>query len=133
MNVLYLASPIDGVGGGTAIVNRLRNEALGETHEKGLVVYDPASAWYVGKGQYEPDGRLWEVNEKALEESDGLLAIWPEGVASVGVGMEIGMALKWSKRVAVVGNRRWSFALRAEGIELFGENEVKEAVAYLIS
>lgn len=140
MRVVYLASPIDAVPDEKTglLVQVMREEARSRLLLAGVVVYDPSEAWQIGQGQYEPDGRVWTVNECAMQMSDGLLALLPSEASSVGVPMEIEMARRLmldegNRKVAVVGNREWSFALRAEGIDLFtGKHSVEEAVNYLV-
>lgn len=122
----YLATPIDQAGGRVLEIDTFRMEATRRLSDLGWIVYNPARAFAVGPGGI--DRRIEIVNNIALGRSDAVLAYLPQGVASVGVPMEVERALNNSKAVAVVGDSL-SWALEHPRIHRVGG--WKEAIAWL--
>lgn len=131
MSTVYLATPIDQAAGA---LSATRVEAVRRLQDAGLVVYDPAAAWTGDPSGWSTSASLaiGRVNEYALEEADGLLAILPDGVASIGVPMEIEQVARRDKPVVVVGGvkARTAPSIRAlDGVIVTGE--VGDGVAML--
>lgn len=114
--IVYLAAPIDGVGEGDrpALVTT-RDEAHEKIRDNGMAVYDPYKA--VTGGSADPKG-MYDINEMALARCDGLIALWPHGVQSMGVPMEIQSAHNLGKPVGVLGGHS-SMQLKAMEIHCF--------------
>ena len=123
--LIYFAVPIDSVPPGSLNGHRTPqtewqymvrdiHAVAGATH--GVIGYHPSKAFTVG-----PDCRivpsLEAANRAALQECDGLVAIVPKGVQSVGVPREIEAMLAAGKPVAVVTDHDGSFSL--SGMNLF--------------
>jgi nucleoside 2-deoxyribosyltransferase len=94
--IVYLAQPIDQAGTfitGTTVI------ALGKA---GCTVYDPRRAWSQVDGQAE----VQHVNAAAIDFCDGVLAILPDDVPTVGTPIEIAYAVAQHKPVVVFGSAR---------------------------
>ena len=87
---IYLAHPIDKCPASHRPVldEQLRWCTTALTNY-GLSVFNPHGAWSFG---LETDPSIQALNNEAVRNSQGVLAIWPESVPSVGVGVELGMA-----------------------------------------
>jgi len=119
---IYLASPIDQVQAGPIEpaatlpqMSGLTADFSGGAAEKayaqarvclyqaGVAIYDPKLAWSAPAGDHELNATIGFINEEALGEADGVLAVLPDGVPSVGVPIEIATARYRSKPVVVFG------------------------------
>lgn len=123
MTTVYLAQPIDQT---SATVDRghetaeLVQDVRDALSVAGYNVYSPARAW-VCDGSPEP--AVQRINEHALRDCDALIAVLPEGIASIGVPMEILLAAQAGKPVVVITTVR-SFALsNLEGVEVTDDIE----------
>lgn len=113
--LIYVAVPIDGVTADQRAMDlpwlRLRESlrhVLAAT--PGVVGYHPYHAFTVG-ADTEVSRGLERANRGALEAADGLLALVPAGVSSVGVPREIEAATVAGTPVAVLSDHTNSFAL----------------------
>ncbi len=88
---IYLAHPIDFTGEQKASVTEAVNEARGALLSAGATaVYTPATAWTVNPLQMH--SKIQEINMCALLRADAVLFIYPEGIPSIGVPFEMGVA-----------------------------------------
>lgn len=111
----YLATPIDQVregewtedftqGSGTFVVPSgqliadIRAQLKSLLEEAGAAVYDPQGAWNA-----RPLPAMSEVNDVALRNCDSMLAYLPDGVASIGVPVEVERASVLGKPVYLLG------------------------------
>jgi NTP pyrophosphatase (non-canonical NTP hydrolase) len=67
--------------------------------EAGCTIFDPRLAWSNVDSQME----VQMVNQSAIDLCDGVLAYLPDGQASIGVPIEVGMASQIGKPVVVIG------------------------------
>lgn len=104
--VIYLAGPIDQAQG-VNVVTDMRAHARAELAGRRATFYDPAAAWTVA--QHDDDrplpATLQRVNDTALLAADGMLALLPAGIPTVGVPYEIALAVQHSIPVLVVTSR----------------------------
>lgn len=98
--MIYLAGPIDHVPADSDAVGFGRGCAARAFRLEELAWFDPAKPY--GSPMSDPEA-TYRINEAALRESDGLLALLPPGVPSTGTPMEIQRAYDAGKPVAVVG------------------------------
>lgn len=116
VRIVYLAAPIDQAKAGGDLVNMKQN-ATTWLKQLGIGLYRPDLAF-----QIPPDlavgSEITEVNQYAVLQCGGMLALLPAGVPSVGVPMEIGAARSYGKPVAVVSDAP-SWELQRDGIERF--------------
>lgn len=118
MTTVYLAQPIDQA---SATVDRgqrtaeLVQDVRDALSVDGYNVYSPAKAWTCNGN---PEPAVQRINEHALKNCDALIAVLPEGIASIGVPMEILLAAQAGKPVVVITTVR-SFALsNLEGVKV---------------
>lgn len=92
--ITYLASPIDRANtdpGFAVMRSRLRDWLVAES----AAVYDPAGAWSIEplKALDQTLDALSEINFRALDSADLVVALAPLGVPTVGVPIEVYHAL----------------------------------------
>ena len=122
--IFYLAAPIDLVGG---LPDSWRTEAFAALEEAGAAWFDPARPY--GNPRADAAGVL-RMQEETIRASDGMLALLPDGVPSVGVPIEINYAASVGKPVAVV-MQKYSMSIDALPARVF--SEVRPAIAWLKS
>lgn len=105
MTLIYLAHPID--MGNPEYADHYGQAAL-MVEKFGGVVYHPERAW---THQCGVRPALQRGNLAVLGVADGVLAVWPHDVVSVGTPLEILMALQAGKRVALLTSIENSWAL----------------------
>lgn len=115
MKLIYLAAPIDQ---DTRIDARMEQNRLRKLlSANGFTVYDPYLAVLGGPPAGlpdTPDARVGQIHDEALARCDGMLAVLPIGVVSIGVPMEIERALNRGAPVAVLGGESsWHVTGRA--------------------
>jgi dUTP pyrophosphatase len=110
--LVYIAGPIDQAGPYEKELAKTRAEVKQELSGAGFATYDPSLPYTEGQREAQA---LVSVNNAALRESVGLLAILPRGAASIGVPMEIQAALGMGKPVVVLGGIG-SVQLEGEGV-----------------
>lgn len=104
--VLYIAEPIDQSDFG--VWKDAVSTAISAARDVGLLVYRPATAWYVEPGT-DVGPEIEESNRSALASASALIAFLPEGVPTVGVPREVEAAVAAGIPVLVVTDRRgWS-------------------------
>ena len=87
---IYLAHPIDKCPAShRPVLDEMLHWCTTALTNYGLSVFNPHGAWSFG---LETDPSIQALNNEAVRNSQGVLAIWPESVPSVGVGVELGMA-----------------------------------------
>lgn len=118
MMLIYLAYPIDSNDGHHDI------GVDGLIARSGLAVYDPSTAFR--RAGTDPE-RAYAINEAALREADGVLAVLPDGVASVGVPMEIQTAYDSGKPVVATGGVA-SRSMQLKGMGVAVEPTVTQAI-----
>lgn len=124
--IVYLAAPLDAVEVERGEeLGRLRREARNDIDRHGMAYFDPSLP--CGGFNNDPQG-VHDINQAALHRCDGVLAIWPAGVVSVGVPMEIQTAHGDGKPVVVVG-QHGSLQLKGMGVPTVGS--VRQAVGLL--
>jgi dUTP pyrophosphatase len=128
--VIYLAAPIDWAETDEAILIRtLRTDALRALERQKVAVYDPASAF---QDAHRSPAAMGVINRAALASSDGVLAIMPEGVKSVGVPIEIALGGDHFRLpVAVVGHASLGYKQLVGNITIWTEAQVRDAVDWL--
>jgi dUTP pyrophosphatase len=115
--VIYLARPIDQAGEDPR-ASRWATEASRVASESGVALFAPAEAFKLPAGA-SPDPSLERVNRAVLRECEGLLALMPGGVPTVGVPMEIEAALGLGLPVAVATDFPGLWSLQRDGITTF--------------
>jgi dUTP pyrophosphatase len=110
--IVYLASAMDAAEYG--MMETMRREARDLLPRQNLAYYDPSRP--CGGVSNDPQATV-DINNHALGRCDGVLAIWPDQVVSVGVPMEISEASSRGKPVVCVGQRQ-SQQLRGMGVHL---------------
>ena len=124
--IVYLAEPIDHAP------RRFGVSVFEWLQVAKCTVYSPRSAWGVVGA---PRREIQQVNRAALARSQGLLAIIPDHVPSIGVPMEIYHAQQLGIPIAILcGQQSWALAIyeRIERIEQFKLDEAKAAVDWLV-
>ena len=132
---VYIAYPIDLVTPeDTDYIDDLVGLATGLIKEQGSDVYLPGRAWSVARGTTPIAGyngsTIQRVNDKALATAHAVLAIWPEGIPSVGVPMEIQRSADLGNPVFVVrgvDTPVTSPTLGQSGIRVYAEKDLEEA------
>lgn len=122
--LIYLASPIDKASEEMAAMRQQATEAL---MQQGFVVFTPATAFHVPE-EAPPDDFISRIDDHALSQSHGILALLPDGVPTLGVPIEIGEAIDLGLPVAVVGGH-YSWSLTGRPINRF--HTVRKAAAFL--
>ena len=129
--MIYLAYPIDQAGPHNGTVGSLVTAARAILHERGVAAYDPGQPFT--RPGLAPE-EVVRINNAAVDECSGVLALLPHGVPSVGVPMEITRAAFRSAPVAVVGSD--SMMLTSyDSIRVFGDayDDMVKAVNWLAS
>lgn len=128
-SVIYLASPIDHAS--ASGIAHLRGQARDRLAESGVAVFDPAAAYL---GAFDDPVAVRNINNAALDQSSGILALVPSGVTTIGVPMELQQALDRGKWIAVVGGA-WSLNLQSQRKlrrwDTFTPESLEEAVGWL--
>lgn len=129
--LVYLAGPIDQMGREEPWTIRRRvRECL--THA-GATIFDPVAAFAVPDGIEFDNAALYRINMRALSLADGMLALLPRGVPTIGTPIEIDRAIGMGTPVAIVGGEQ-SFQLAGmlEDESLAARfTEIPEAVQWL--
>lgn len=130
--LVYLARPNDHVQDGYTI--RVGVQTASRVMENAAIAwYDPILPFGMPMSDA---GACYDINEAALQRSDVVLAIYPPGVPSTGVPMEIQTAHLAGKPVAVVGGGR-SMQLQGMGVRQFpwdvGEETLRAHIVSAIS
>lgn len=121
---VYLAGPIDHAGGRCDGLRAATTAALGEA---GLAVYDPSSAFR--HAMNDPQACM-DLNDWALESSDGVLAMLPAGIPTTGTCMEVLRAHQLKKPLVIVGGEG-SMQLAGMGVTCHREDQIVLAVSEL--
>jgi dUTP pyrophosphatase len=104
--LIYMAHPIDGVINTDRYVSLMTR--LRVAMPAGSTMYVPSGAFRVGPDA-RPSAHLSNINNKALEESDAMIAILFARDASTGVGIEIERFVKSGRPVVIIGGEHtWS-------------------------
>lgn len=85
--LVYLAEPIDSIRDAGAIA-ALRDEAIEHAQQEAMVLFMPSRA-FAGTGHAAPDPSVGQICWAAFDYCVALIALWPVGVPSTGVPMEI--------------------------------------------
>ena len=96
---VYLAGPIDQDHGREADASK--HQARTMLSARGAVVFDPSLAWVAGA---KPGPATQLTNDAAIDNADGVLALLPPGVATVGTPVEVARAAGRGIPVAVVAD-----------------------------
>lgn len=137
--LIYLAHPIDlatGDMGARDWAYSLVCEAKAEMHASPVAVYDPEGAFQVGVAA-EPRAWIGQINRAALNRADGVLAVLPEAIVSVGTPIEMHEAFRQGKPVAVVTDIEQSWMLESyqgRRFQVFpaSVHGVRQAVGWLL-
>lgn len=112
--LIYLAQPIDNDCNSNAEWSALRDALPAfQSWFRGVVTYSPARAFAVG-WDTAPVESIEKVNRAAILYSDGLVAILPKGVQTVGVPRELEFAKSIGHPTAVLTDLENSFSLAGE-------------------
>lgn len=96
MTLIYLAHPVD--MGKPEYADAYAQASL-MLEKFNAVVYHPSKAWSYQCGVRSA---LQRGNLAVLNVADGVLAVWPHDVVSVGTPIEILIAIQGGKRVALI-------------------------------
>lgn len=129
--LVYLAGPIDQAGREEPWT--IRRRARQCLQAVGCTIFDPSTAFDVPADIQYDSPELYRINCYAISRCDGVLALLPRGVPTIGTPIEIDRAWMEGLPVAIVGGQQ-SFQLagmldEAETIARF--TEIGEAVAWL--
>lgn len=124
---VYVASPIDATAQ-FAGMGRIRGETLGAMESVGLPFYDPYAAF---GGPGAPVSATL-VNETALLGADGMIALLPDGIPSIGTPIEIARFALSGRPLFVVSNVN-STTLKTLNCRQFPEHEYKKAVGEMVN
>lgn len=109
--LIYVAAPIDQgprKGPGLIAAKSVVEQTL---DREGVITFWPDRAFKVGAGT-GVDLALERVNRAVLDRSDSMIALFPPGTTTIGVGREVEAAIREGIPVAVVtggpDNRSWS-------------------------
>lgn len=120
LSSVYLAYPIDQADLPPQFYDKVEEAKDDMVVERGVGwVYDPGDAFRVSRGAFVT-GHVAEINNRALDLADGMLAFLPFGVPTIGVPIEIARAANAGKPVAVVTDIGGSWSLAGlEGVQTF--------------
>lgn len=128
---VFLSYPIDRVPAGAAMMYERLEDAKIQLLEQGVdIVFDPGDAFKVlAAAEVGPEVR--EINQLALSWADGVLAMLPDGIPSLGVPMEIDSAVRDGKVVAILTDvKAWMLGFSVDAnVEMFPLSEVGFAQA----
>lgn len=133
MTCIYYAHPVDYA---TGLYEELYKQVEEQLVNAGAVVYTPTRAW---QHDGTPRPGLQRGNLAVLGVSDGMVAVWPSSQVSVGVPIEILMALQSGRRVALVTDFKDSWVLSylmehsSNHLSLFTIEETSEAVKWIMA
>lgn len=132
--VVYLAGPIDQAHGSHA-VNEMRYNARMELAARRATFYDPHGAWVVAQFDDERPlpATIQRVNDTALMAADGMMALLPAGVPTVGVPFEIALAIQHDIPVVVVCDRPPAALLASPARFAKDTSEAADQLLYEIS
>lgn len=131
MKLIYLAAPIDSLAlrdnqpGDASRLVATRYETRVHLRSRHWV-FDPSDAWSASSDL--ADGRVQEINDAALEAADGMLAILPRSIPTVGVPLEIGRARAAGKPVVVLSESMPTALMNTGAV---WEQHIERAVATL--
>ena len=128
-NHIYLAHPIDHVQPANQLrIAELVGTAAAMITQLGGTVYTPGDAWGCPPNGGISD-TIQKVNDHAVATSSAVLAIYPEGIESIGVPMEMQRAVDLGIPVVVIrgGEGLPKAALRIDGVTVYPEANVVEA------
>lgn len=132
--LVYVAYPIDNAQltqEQVSLIERSKDELLGHDSHPVATVFDPGDAFRVRKGA-APGRELSEINGRAIDIADGVLAWLPYGVNSFGVPMEIARAGLVGKPVAVISDSySWALHLDRDNVMVFKEADWRAAIEWL--
>lgn len=134
---IYLAYPIDQVGPRAASTAYLWDQI--EVFKRRAAnhvswIFDPGDAFKVNPSLPISEG-LALINRVALGHADAVVAFLPEGIASVGVPIEIDRARAQGKPVLVISNVR-SFMLEMPGVARltdWGDEALDDGLDWLLA
>lgn len=133
--LIYIAYPIDNAmltDTWVGVINRAKADLLAHDTSPAAAVFDPGDAFMVRKGS-EPGRELSEINGKAVDTADGVLAFLPQGMASIGVPMEIARAGLNGVPVAVISDSySWALHLDRDNVQVFPEGSTNAAIEWLL-
>lgn len=130
--LIYVAGPIDQAGDDWELT-RLREDVRLSLASFGAATYDPSRPYCNPKAD---SAAVSFINEAALARADGLLAILPKGVATIGTPMEIRTAVDLGKPVAVLTNAK---SVQLDGLSegdqlaLLGLGDAGRAVRWVLN
>lgn len=133
MTSIYFAHPVDYDTGDWTETYQQVEQLLAKA---GAAVYCPPNAWVTPDS---PKPGVQRGNLAVLATVDGMLAVWPGDQVSVGVPIEILVALQNGKRVALMTDMETSWVLAylvetsANHLQLFGLDQVTEAVTWVMA
>lgn len=110
MPVVYIAEPIDQADGKAYLEVWGRAGIVHHLNANGIGVYRPSKAFDLGG--VAPNGIVNAVNEAALVRADGVLALMPKFVPSIGVPAEVQRAIQFGMPVVIVTDQERSWVLR---------------------
>jgi hypothetical protein len=133
MTGIYFAHPID--HDTEQGFNSLYDSTIDQLIFAGAVVYRPSLAWSHDK---TPRPALQKGNLAVLQVSDGMLALWPGALMSIGLPIEVLIALQAGKRVALMTDIEGSWVLSwledvsQNHLQMFTLDQGSEAVEWVM-
>lgn len=110
--LVYVAGPIDQAGPYEEQLAEARGAVKDELSAAGFATYDPSLPYTEGA---RAPKELVAINNAALAEAVGMVAILPEGCPTIGTPMEIQQALEFAIPVVVMGGAG-SLQLKGEDV-----------------
>lgn len=122
--MIYLAGPIDQISTNSPV-----NELRALARSIGVALFDPSRAFR--HADKDPD-RMHRINQAALHTCDGMLALLPKGVPTIGTPMEVQAAHNAGIPVAVISGTV-SFQLAGMGVRTWPETSegIEQALLWL--
>lgn len=107
MTFVYLARPVDFAHSANQTLKRYESQVLSSGLEAGVSFFQPARAYVLAVDDEDSPlpahmRILDEINQRALFECEGLVAILVDGLMTLGVPSEIEMALRMNKPTIIV-------------------------------
>lgn len=135
--VVYLACPIDRVqGSAKRELTELRDECRVALDNHQFIFFDPTAGWHVptilrlASGLLPPS--IGTVDFAAVDSADALLALLPDGYATLGVPMEIERAIGRGIPIVVVGQNVVARSPLLSGrVPVYNLNQIDLAVRHL--
>jgi dUTP pyrophosphatase len=126
--MIYVAGPLDAPGAKDEGRAFLKEEVHKLLESRGMTTFD-AGKPFCAPGK-SPE-QVHAINNFAVDTADGLFAVIPTGVGTIGTPMEIERAKRAGKPVVCVG-AEWSMQLKAMGVPCYTVDRIEDAVDWMV-